>query len=624
MQNKLLKNPVYKNSDGYNSNAYEQRVGFSSAVGQLLPVFYDFLSPGDKLTIADRMETRTITLDSSVWTDLTDTIDYFFVPMDQIYSLFGSMFYGVDDRKTSFVANKSNISRFVPTFDMQTVLDIMGNITGTDDVGESIANGFWRLLDCFGISTTQLSKQYGNYLIADDEASVAFEFRHPLTPIFFCAYQKCYYDFYRLDDYQPNLPEAYNLDSMYNNTGLIPFGSISNQKNMFMLRHRPWQKDFFKNVFRSPLIPAGFTPDSTDNILSLIHTEFIGTVNNWLGSNTHFVTGQSGPGTGDNTVTLASDGNQLANAPVSPAPNTSTLNTIKLNRYNLSTANLRSMFALDKLLEVTRRSGKNYDLQTLAHFGIKTDNFDSHRVYYLGTHESPIIVRDVVATADGSVSDSNTSIVGDVSGKGYGRAQSGDIKFTAKEHGIFLAIYSCVPKADYSQLGYDPLMHLMERTDYPIPEFANLGMEPFFNYQANLSDSLTVSNTENSTLLINSTDITRWSDFDVWRYRYTPFKYKYNRVFGSLQHSERKWKPQLIPFAAYLDTNRYNMLIPPTFLNKIVIKDYITDSFAGDLSDSTKLALFSSKLYESDPLLHEFVFDVVKTSKISNYGLPQL
>lgn len=619
MQNKLLKNPVYKNSDGYNSNAYEQRVGFSSSVGQLLPIFYDFLSPGDKLTIADRMETRTITLDSSVWTDLTDTIDYFFVPMDQIYSLFGSLFYGVDDRKTSLIANKSNISHYVPTFDMQSVLEAIGNITGTDDVGESISNGFWRLLDCFGISSTQLSKIFGNFL-TNTATTNPFEFNHPLTPIFFCAYQKCYFDFYRLDDYQSNDPKCYNLDSFYNNTGLIPF--VPSLQGMFYLRHRPWQKDYFKNVFRSPLIPSGFTPGSTDNVLSLINSEFIGKVNNWLGTKSNFVTGTNGAGAGDNTVTIAADINQLP--ALGQNPTTQQLNTVKTNSNAISTANLRSMFALDKLLEVTRRSGKNYDLQTLAHFGIKTDNFDSHRVYYLGTHESPIIVRDVVATADGSVSDSSTSIVGDVSGKGYGRAQSGDIKFTAKEHGIFLAIYSCVPKADYSQLGYDPLMHLMERTDYPIPEFANLGMEPFFNYQANLSDSLDVSNTENSTILVQSTDQTSWSDFDVWRYRYSPFKYKYNRVFGSLQHSERKWKPQQIPFAAYLDTNRYNMLIPPTFLNKIVIKDYVTDSFASDLEDSSKLQLFTTKLYESDPLLHEFVFDVVKTSKISIYGLPQL
>ena len=619
MQNKLLKNPVYKNSDGYNSNAYEHRVGFSSAVGQLLPVFYDFLSPGDKLTIADRMETRTITLDSSVWTDLTDTIDYFFVPMDQIYSLFGSMFYGVDDRKTSLVANKTTISNYVPTFDIQSVLEEMGNIDGSDDVGESIANGFWRLLDCFGISTTQLSKIYGNFLINND-ATNPFEFNHPLTPIFFCAYQKCYYDFYRLDDFQPNNPKNYNLDSFYNNIGLIPF--IPSLSGMFMLRHRPWQKDYFKNVFRSPLIPAGFIPDSSDNVLSLINTEFMGKVGDWISQST-FITGQgkNQSGFGDNTVTL---GNNQASMATQTGTTVTDTNVSKVSKYNFTTANLRSMFALDKLLEVTRRSGKNYDLQTLAHFGIKTDNFDSHRVYYLGKHESPIIVRDVVATADGSVSDSSTSIVGDVSGKGYGRAQSGDIKFTAKEHGIFLAIYSCVPKADYSQLGYDPLMHLMERTDYPIPEFMNLGMEPFFNYQANLSNSLVVSQTENSTILVQSTDQTYWSNFDVWRYRYTPFKYKYNRVFGSLQHSERKWKPQQLPFAAYLDTNRYNMLIPPTFLNKIVIKDYVTDSFASDLEDSTKLQLFSSKLYESDPLLHEFVFDVVKTSKISNYGLPQL
>ena len=67
------------------------------------------------------------------------------------------------------------------------------------------------------------------------------------------------------------------------------------------------------------------------------------------------------------------------------------------------------------------------------------------------------------------------------------------------------------------------------------------------------------------------------------------------------------------------------MLIRPQFLNGIVIKDYVTDSIISKYTGaSTNPSQFIQELYESDPLLHEFVFDVVKTSKISNYGLPQL
>lgn len=610
MQNKLLKNPVYRNSDGYNSNGFEQRVSFSSAVGQLLPVYYDFLSPGDKITIRDRMESRTITLDSSVWTDLVDTIDYFFVPIDQIYSLFGSFFYGVDDRKSSFVLSKNNVSRYFPTFNIQSILDQMAATHGIDDVGESISNGFWRLLDCFGISSTQLSKIY-----IRQSRDLIDDFVHPLTPIFFCAYQKIWRDFYRLDDYSSNNVSSYSLDRFYNNSGLITdFSNV--EEGIFTLRHRPWVKDFFKNVFRSPLIPAGFA-DTSDSSTSLINSQFMSAVNQWLSGQSSFKSiskGDNGSANalGSNTVSIASDAQNI---------NTS------LNSGQINTANIRSMFALDKLLEVTRRSGKTYDLQTLAHFGIKTDDFDSDRVFYLGTHESPIMIRDVVATADGtnSGSDPATSIVGDVSGKGYGFKQSGDIKFTAKKHGVLLAIYSCVPKCDYAQLGYDPLNHLMERTDFPIPEFANLGMQPLFSYFGNLSNSTTLEDTDRSTTLTDNNSLTDWSAFDVWQYRYSQFKYKYNRVFGSLMHTERRWKPSQIIYADYLDTNLYNMLIRPTFLNGIVIKDYITDTLITKyLVGSTDPTQFVQELYESDPLLHEFVFDVVKTSKISNYGLPQL
>lgn len=285
------------------------------------------------------------------------------------------------------------------------------------------------------------------------------------------------------------------------------------------------------------------------------------------------------------------------------------------------------MFALDKLLEVTRRAGKSYDLQTLAHFGIKTDTFDSDRVFYLGSHESPIIVRDINATADGSY-EGNGSLVGDVSGKGYG-AKSSDkpIKFTAKKHGVLMAIYSCVPKVDYTQLGYDRLQTLMERTDFPIMEFQNLGMQPLFGYQANISGSVTPQgNVSKSTQINSESDIQPWSNFDVWQYRYAEFKQKYNRVFGSLQFSERNWKTQNTLYAEYLDTNLYNMLISPRFLNGIVVSNYyeqpIPISFTAGAGEEIDTAI--SNLYSGDPLHHDFVFDVIKTSKLDNYGLPSL
>lgn len=296
MENKFLKNPVYQNRDGYDSHDMSQRVSFSSSIGQLLPIYYDFLSPGDKVTINDRMETRTLTLDSSVWTDLTDTIEYFFVPVDQIYSLFGSFYYGVDDRKSSFVTSKANISHYFPTFSIQSVFDQIMNIStsgtnGRDDVGEPIRNGFLRLIDCFGISSVQLFKACYNS-----------DYVHPLTSLFFASYQKIYYDFYRLDDFQPNSPAAYNVDSFYNNAGLITSGISS---LMFTLRHRPYQKDFFKNVFRSPLIPAGYA-DVSESSQSLINSEFMKVVNNWVGNQSSFISvGTATTGSGNTSVSLA-------------------------------------------------------------------------------------------------------------------------------------------------------------------------------------------------------------------------------------------------------------------------------------------------------------------------------
>lgn len=602
MENKLLKNPVYKNNEGYDSFDMSQRVSFSSSVGQLLPVYYDLLSPGDKITINDQMTTRTLTLKSAVMTDLVDVIDYFFIPLEQIYSLFGSFYYGVDDRKSTFVASKSSISRYLPAFDTTALMGDLLSASISDDVGENYLNGCLRLMDCFGISAMNYYKCYTNE---------NGNFNHPLVPIFFAAYQKVYSDFYRLDDFQPNTPENYNLDKYYNNTGLITSGF---PVGMFMLRHRPYAKDFFKNVFRSPLIAAGYN-DTSDHASSLINTQYMNQVNNWLSGQKEFETVDTGSASSTNNA----QGDRTVSINV-PSHNGNTWVAAR----SLNTANFRSMFALEKLLEVTRRAGKSYDLQTLAHWGVKTDTFESDRVYFLGSHESPIVVRDVISTADSQATVSgvtSTSISGDVVGKGYGYSRGkSPIKFTAKKHGILLAIYSCVPKIDYNQLGFDKLHTLMERTDFPIPEFANLGMQPLFGYQANLSDSLTDNSNNRGTEINSDSDIISWANFDVWTYRYLEFKQKYNRTFGSLMFSERRWKPAQTLYSDYLDSNRYNMLIRPTFLNGVLTKNYVNSA----AMTSGNIDADMTKLYESDPLLHEFVFDAVKSSKISEYGMPQL
>lgn len=609
MQNKLLKNPVYKNSDGLKPNEFSQRSAFSSSVGQLLPIYYDLLLPGDKVTINDQMTTRTLTLKSAVMCDLTDVIDYFFIPLEQIYSLFGSFVYGVDDRKSSLVANKANISRYFPTFDLTQVLNLADSdwnndlslINGTfDDVREHKLNGLCRLFDCFGIDINQ----YVAAINSGDLASSSFP-SFPLQPMFFLAYQKCYFDYYRIDDFQENNPSAFNIDRYYSRTALIT--PTSDDMSIFTLRHRPWQRDFFKNVFQTPLIPAGSNGGATEigATNSLINNQFMSAVDQWLSGQTSFKTvnqGANGSASlGSNTVSIAAD-----------AQNPSTT----FNSGQLNVANLRSMFALDKLLEITRRAGKNYDLQTLAHFGVKTDNFNSSKVYYLGSHESPIIVRDVIATADGTNGSQQTNLLGQVSGKGYGYKRSDrPIRFSAKEHGIILGIYSCVPKLDYAQTWYDKLHTYMDRVDFPTPEFMNLGMVPMFTHQMCIN-----ADSKSPTSSIN--DFYSFGQFMNWTYRYIEYKDKPNRVFGSLKYDQHMWKPQeyLNYFSGYL----YNQLIPPTYLNGTLAIDY-SDYFMGQPTNAHSDTNWNmNTLYSRDPLLHEFVFDVVKSSKISQYGLPQL
>lgn len=69
-----------------------QRQLFTSSVGQCIPVYYDLLSPNDKVHIESALLTRTQTLSSNPMTRVQEHIDYFFVPYRRVFSNFNQWF----------------------------------------------------------------------------------------------------------------------------------------------------------------------------------------------------------------------------------------------------------------------------------------------------------------------------------------------------------------------------------------------------------------------------------------------------------------------------------------------------------------------------------------------------
>lgn len=579
MQN-FFSSPSRVANIGYNGFDMSHTLKFSSTTGELLPVYYDLLQPGDKINISAELRTRTMPLQTAAMGKINEQIDLFFVPITQIYQFFPEFFYGIQDFKTNFIPINDNVDAAFPYINASDFARYIVNIVNPsspdaspdyDDIWSyyRYTNGTcFRLMELLGIPVVSIQQ----FLENDGQ----LEGDYAINPMFAAAYQKIYFDYYRLSDREVNDPSCYNLDSFYSGDEI----AYSVIPKLFRLRYRPWKKDFFTNLFTSPLMGQLSTGSNPG-------VDLTNTFSQWLLGNVNYTTTNS------------------SGAPEGEMPSALMPQDASPGFRYLSPTSIRTSFAVQKLLEVTRRAGKHYDKQTLAHFGVDVPEGINGEVSFLGSLlKSDIAIGDVISTS--SVPDGSS--LGEVGGKGYGYGRGNDINFTAPSHGILMAIYSCFPDADYSQTGFDKLNLYVDSSYFPRPEFDNLGMQPLFGYQIEYDPS-----GPGSVSPFNNR-------IEGWQYRWSELKTKYNKVVGALASSRSLdfWSLQRNIIGG---TGIQGYLVPPFALDGIMMVQYENVANLSPVGTSTSSL---SNLYDTDPLIHNLYIDCQKSSKMSTYGLEQL
>ena len=312
------------------------------------------------------------------------------------------------------------------------------------------------------------------------------------SPYLFCAYQGIYYDYYRNSDFEANNVKAYNLDTYFNNDPEIDMDDIfdqdtDNRLDIFALRYRWKTKDYFTASRISPLasaismLPGGLDKlsqvnqwltngiygmqtrldsfSSADpNVPSTAYTQFgtplhklsNGSVGAALWADPAYNSSYGYIDDPDNTpsgaASFGDDGVLEDGDGVSVVLHTPHTHNSSDPSFSLSTARIRTMFALEKLQRVTARAGKHYDDQTLAHFGFKVQKGMSGEVYKIGSWHTQLGVQKVTSTAD-----TQGAALGEQAAVGYAilDARKKGFKFTAPCHGIVMCIWSCAPRYKY-------------------------------------------------------------------------------------------------------------------------------------------------------------------------------
>lgn len=520
---------------------------FTTSTGQLIPVLADILYPSDHVKIKPVLFTRMADLETAAFTRLREHIEYFFVPLNQIISSFPQFIYGVGKNNSSLI-DASGLPG-IPILDSS--VDYGPMVTGADMFGVSQPRNAYRLLDMLGYSK--------------DPATNVFStngFGVNVLPI--CAYHKVFYDHYAIQDRTNINPYLWNLDDSVS-SGFVQFGSNTRPAgDFFGMHYRPYMHDYFTDMKVSPL-----ESQSSMNANANLN----GRVNNWLSNNSAFSAVNPSGNTGQDDRTTVSYYDSSNN----------------LQQKQFTTANIRAMFAVDKLLEITRRSKKDYAHQTLAHFGTNVNEGISGRAYKIGSVTQDLVIQDVDATASSDVGSGGlASFLGQQGGKGVTTVQSDRmVDFTAPCHGILIGIYSAEPIIDYPDNMLNRLWTYHYRYDFFTPEFDHLGMQPVFGYE------------------INASDMQRRGNVMGWQYRYQESKQRFNRITTGFN----------TPGLSAWNTVR-NQLEFGNTENAFYISPYYLDPIM--------LVGFDMDDQGTDPLRHSLDQIYYKSSVMSNFSLPQL
>ena len=581
----------FRNKPSRNGFDLSMKRNFTAKVGEILPVWYKSIIPGDKFRIDLKSFTRTQPLNTAAYGRIREYFDLYFVPMESLWNKFPEVIQQLNDNPVhNAVGVSPSSARYsgqLPFFTCASLATYINTMAKGIPAGGVNYNGYRRapltckLLSYLGYPDFSAFLEEGNTW-----ASNPFNVNLQLSPFPLLAYQRIYNDFFRFTQWENSQPSCFNIDFMkglaggvFNPWDIALLGSNTSDffkyYNMFDLRYCNYNKDLLFG-----LLPQQQLGDTSVALLSGII--------------------QAGD------VTGAVSGNSI-NFSKAPVAGNNTGVAISMGITDKSSAGidilaLRQAEFLQKWKEVAQSAGKTYREQVKAHWGVDVPVTSTHEPIYLGGTASSLNVGEVI----------NNNITGDnaadIAGKGT-FVQNGVIEFETKgEYGILMCIYHAVPQIDYIASNVDMDLTKVKATDWAIPEFDKIGMQsvPLSAFVLDNKDKFT------------STNSAPLDNIPIgYAPRYIEYKTSLDRSMGAFASSLQSWiigqnSRQLLsriygndsPTGIYGSSVNYSLFkVSPADVDSI---------FAVEADDTV----------DTDQLLVESYFDIKAVRNLDVNGLP--
>jgi hypothetical protein len=599
-----------------------RRICFTSKAGELLPVYYKLVYPGDKFQIRHQLFTRTQPVNTAAYTRIREYLDWYFVPLRLINKNLPQALMNMQNNpvQASGISANKIVTNDIPwtalgndgaagrglasflqymyegAYDkkISPVLNFFGFNAGT--CGAKLAM-MLRYGNFISPSYTGNSKSFG-LSTSPDFSLLAYNTGYSVNVIPFAAYQKIYSDHFRFSQWEKNEPYTYNFDWYSGGNVFASFISgysdslkeYVSGNNLFTLRYANWPKDLFMGVMPNSQLGdvsvVDVLPVSSDS--SNLIGDVVGvTTGNVNATGLIAMNGTSEPGVFNMRPARTPDTNTVLRAVIS---NPSL-------QASFSVLQLRMAEAVQRYREVSQVADQTARDQIYAHFGVSLSPALSDTCFRIGGSASNIDISEVVNTFLGP----DTETEANIKGKGVGTGQGGT-SFSSDEYGILMAIYHVVPLLDYVITGQPQDLLYTNTADLPFPEFDSIGMQSlhfgrFFNYKT----------------VAFASDPTR----SVLGYtpRFIDLKTDYDEVYGAFRSTLKSWVAPLNP--DYLSKWVSSTILPgesaPTYsLNYgfFKVNPSVLDSiFKVNADSSMDTDQFLSSLYLDIKAVRNFDYD---------------
>lgn len=558
--------------------------------GEIIPCAVIETIPGDKFDINTNIFLRTEPFQQASFARLRHYVDAYFVPYRLLWDKFPAWIMQTKNqyyaKSLTGAADNFDSQPFITQDDIFNYLKLLKAETAStpkrlDNGGLDRLQTSIKLLSYmgYGLFNGNPKLNDGNSLQRPGAYNLPFN----IFPLL--AYQKIYQDYFRFAQWEDAAPWTYNLDYVLtqDKTHLDITSSLLGVSNLFDMRYCNYDKDLFNG-----LLPSAQYGDEAQAspILGALHGSLDIDIPKWSNSfDAHFPLDISvTPGTFDHGSITQEERSFLVNNSA----------TLRLNQQDasavagVSVLGIRFAEALQKWREITLSGSPDYKEQLEKHWNVSISDYASDRCQYLGGCAQNIDISDVV----------NQNITGDnqadLAGKGL-LSSNGHIKFKTDEYGVILIVSHVKPLIEWdANAVLHPYLTRHEATDYAIPEFDNLGLQPL--YSANLyAAALTGSNT----------DVPYALGFAP---RYFDYKTSYDRVNGGFLNRPG-WTLNHQPLTIDLgDDSKFK--ITPSFFR-------VLPSITNDLFLPSADGTWDTDLYEMS-----IFFNIKSARNLSYDGLP--